>query len=118
MERADGRDVARSDPPRIEQMVVTREFARRYTGLSPFARKHCDRALQRLLAGAGWPSVRIQPLVSPAGYHELRFAHRDRALLRIEGAIAVLVDVASFAEVARLNARTARRLHSRVRLPD
>ena len=118
MERGDRREVARSDPPRIEQLVVTREFARRYTGLSPFARKHCDRALQRLLAGAGWPEVRIQPLVSPAGYHELRFAHRDRALLRIDGAIAVLVDVASFAELARLNARSAHRLHGRVRFAD
>ncbi|MCL7959445.1 MAG: hypothetical protein M8861_04545, partial [marine benthic group bacterium] len=109
---------ARSDPPRIEQLVVTREFARRCAGLSPFARKHCDRALRRLLAGADWPMVRIQPLVSPAGYHELRFAHRDRIVLRIDGAFAVLVDVASFAEVARLNARTAHRLHGRVRLTD
>jgi hypothetical protein len=118
MGTADGREEARLDPPRIEQLVVTREFARRYSGLSPFARKHCDRALQRLLEGADWPTVRIQPLVSPAGYHELRFAHRDRVVLRIDENVAVLLDAASFMEVARLNARAARRLSSRIRFED
>ena len=112
----EARAVVARDLPHIDQLVLTREFTRCYSDLSPFARKHCDRALKRLLATPRSPAVRIRPLVSPAGYHELRFGHRDRVILRIEGAAAVLVDVVSFKEVARLNARAARRLWFKIRV--
>ncbi len=104
----EARAVAEQDLPHIEQLVLTREFTRRYSDLSPFARKHCARALERLLTTPRNPAVSLRPLVSPAGYYELRVGHRDRAVLRIEGASAVLVDVASFREVARLSARASR----------
>ena len=115
---ADARKALTPDPPRVERLIVTRGFALRHAGLTPFARKHCEGTLKKLLAGMAGPAVRIRPLISPAGYHELRFAHRDRVVLRIDENVAVLLDVASFLEVARLNARAARRLSSRIGFED
>jgi hypothetical protein len=100
----------RSGMPAVDRLIVTRQFSRRYADLSPFARTQCERSLQRLLAVPDDPVMRLRPLISPDGYHELRFGYRDRAILRLEGADAILVDVASFREIARLNSRSARRL--------
>lgn len=99
-----------TESPRIHRLIVTRQFARAYDRLAPHSAVHLERALQRLLASSRSSAARLQPLASPDGYHEFRFAHRDRVLLRVEGDVAILLDAASFMEVARLNARTARRL--------
>ena len=90
--------------PTINRLLVTRQFALSYDRKTPFAARQLGRALKRLLASPGSPAVKLRPLVSPAGYHALRFGHRDRALLRVDGAVAILLDVASFGELARLNA--------------
>ena len=110
MTRTDRRAGQGLAPPRVDRLIVTRHFSLRHADLSPFARTHCERALKRLLAVSDDPALRLRPLISPAGYHELRFGHRDRAILRMEGADAILVDVASFREIARLNSSLARRL--------
>ncbi len=98
--------------PTIRRLLVTRQFALSYDRMTPFAARQLDRALKRLLASPGGPAVRLCPLVFPAGYHVLRFGHRDRALLRFDGEAALLLDAASFAEIARLNARAAHRLRT------
>jgi len=98
------------DPPHIDSLLVTRRFAQSYLRLTPSARAHCDRALVRLLVSPTSPAVRLRPLLAPAGYHELRVGFSDRAIVRIEGSVAILIDVLSFGEIARLNARVARRV--------
>lgn len=97
-------------PPHIDSLLLTREFARSYRRLRQPAQAHCDRALTRLLKRPASPGVRLRPLLTPAGYHELRVVYSDRAILRIEGSVAILIDVLSFNEIARLNARAARRV--------
>ena len=96
--------------PHIHSLLLTREFARSYRRLRQSAQAHCDRALTRLLKRPFSPGVRLRPLLTPAGYHELRVVYSDRAVLRIEGSVAILIDVLSFNEIARLNARAARRV--------
>ena len=96
--------------PTINRLRVTGQFALSYDRMTPFAARQLDRALTRLLASPEGPAVRLRPLVFPAGYHALRFGHRDHALLRVDGEVALLLDTASFAEIARLNAKVARRL--------
>ncbi len=107
--------VASLDKPRslgkaIDSLLLTLEFARSYRRLRQSAQAHCDRALTRLLKRPFSPGVRLRPLLTPAGYHELRVVYSDRAVLRIEGSVAILIDVLSFNEIARLNARAARRV--------
>lgn len=99
-----------TETPRIRRLIATRQFARSYDRLPPYTVAQLEKALRRLLETPGGPGVRLRPLAYPDGYHELRFAHRDRVLLRIDGDVAILLDVVSFLEVARLNARAARRL--------
>jgi hypothetical protein len=99
-----------TEAPPISRLIVTRQFALSYERLPPNSAVQLERALRRLLVSPGNSGVRLQPLAFPDGYHELRFGYRDRAILRMEGADAVLVDVASFREIARLNSRLARRL--------
>lgn len=96
--------------PPISRLIVTRQFALSYERLSPNSAVQLERALRRLLVSPGNPGVRLQPLAFPVEYHELRFGHRDRAILRMEGADAILVDVSHIREVARLNSKVARRL--------
>ena len=96
--------------PAVDRLIVTRQFSLRHADLSSFARTHCERSLKRLLTVSDDPVMRLRPLISPAGYHELRFGHRDRAILRMDGADAILVDVVPFREIARLNSASARRL--------
>jgi len=98
------------DKPVVESLLVTREFARSYLRLRPLAREHCDRVLASLLASPESPAVRLRPLPAPAGYHELRVGFSDRAIIRMEGSAAILIDVLSFREVAWLNAKAARRV--------
>jgi len=107
-----------TEAPLIHRLIVTRQFARSYDRLPPRAAAQLEKVLRRLLEPPGTPGVRLRPLAYPDGYHELRFAHRDRVLLRIDGDVAILLDAASFMEVARLNARAARRLRSRVSFTD
>jgi len=108
--RVVGLDNPRSLGKAIDSLLLTREFARSYSRLRQSARAHCDRALKRLLKKPASPGVRLRPLLTPAGYHELRVGYSDRAILRIEGSVAILIDVLSFNEIARLNARAARRV--------
>ena len=103
-------DKPRSLGKAIDSLLLTREFARSYRRLRQPARARCDRSLTRLLKTPSSPGVRMRPLLSPAGYHELRVGYSDRAVLRIEGSVAILIDVLSFNEIARLNARAARRV--------
>jgi len=98
------------DPLHIDRLLVTRRFAQSYVRLTPSARTHCDRALVRLLVSPTSPAVRLRPLLAPAGYHELRVGFSDRAIVRIEGSVAILIDALPFGEIARLNARAARRV--------
>lgn len=103
-------DKPRSLGKAIDSLLLTREFARSYRRLRQSAQAHCERALTRLLKTPASPAVRLRPLLTPAGYHELRVGYSDRAVLRIEGSVAILIDVLSFNEIARLNARAARRV--------
>ena len=98
------------DPLHIDRLLVTRRFAQSYVRLTPSARAQCDRALVRLLVSPTSPAVRLRPLLAPAGYHELRVGFSDRAIVRIEGSVAILIDALPFGEIARLNARAARRV--------
>lgn len=101
---------ASSEGPRVRRLILTRQFAASYDRMTPFAVRHLEESLKRLLTSPGGPGVRLRRLVFPSGYHVLRFGHKDRALLRIEGPLAILLDVLSFVEVARLDARTCRSL--------
>jgi len=102
----------------FDRLVLTRQFARSAAARSAFTRKHCTRALRRLLTGERNQPHRPRSLISPAGYHELRCGYRDRAILRIEGATIIVVDVLDAREIARLNAGAFLRLppHARSRL--
>lgn len=99
--------------PQITRLILTREFSRGFTRLTPAARRRCERALKRLLETPRGPAVRLRPLISPAGYFELRVGYRDRVTLRVEGPAAILLGVISFTEVARSNARVSRYLGQR-----
>jgi len=93
----------------IDSLVLTHQFATAYGRLRPAAQRYCDRILRRLLDSPTHPGVRLEPVPSPTGYHVLRFGFNDRAIVRFSESTAILVDAFSFMEVARWNARAARR---------
>lgn len=98
-----------TDPTEIDTLLLTRQFATAYSRLRPTAQRYCDRTLRRLLESPIHPGVRLEPVASPAGYQVLRFGFNDRAIVRFTESTAILVDAFSFMEVARWNAKAARR---------
>jgi hypothetical protein len=100
-------------PDSVDRLVVTRHFARRHARLTDFSRRNCERTLRKLLAHPGYSTLWIASLILPDGYCRMRVGHRDAVVFRFDESTAVLLDVAGFREIARLNTLTARRVRYR-----
>lgn len=66
--------------------------------------------LRKVLANSLDPTLRVRGLVSPSDGFELRLGFQDRAIFREVDRSIILLDVAGFLEIDRLNALAARRL--------
>ena len=92
----------------LESLRLTRTFAVSYKALRRSGKRHCSTGLHRLLNWGDRISTHLTPLPAPPGFHEYRIGYNDRAIVRLEGTTATVLDVFSFADVARANARAAR----------
>lgn len=99
-----------SEARAADRLIVTRQFAMRHAALPPFSRKRCERVLRKVLANSLDPTLRVRGLVSPSDGFELRLGFQDRAIFREVDRSIILLDVAGFREIARLNTLAARRL--------
>ena len=92
----------------LESLRLTRTFAVSYRALRASGKRHCSTGLHRLLNWGDRISTNLRPLPAPPGFHEYRIGYNDRAIVRLEETTATVLDVFSFAEIARANARAAR----------
>jgi len=96
------------DPPSPRDLCLTRSFAAAYHSLRASGKQHCIAGLHRLLNRGDRILPNLHPIPAAPGLHECRIGYNDRAIVRLEDATTTVLEIFSFSEVARANARAAR----------
>jgi len=109
-DRSHDRATVAADPNSLslEALCLTLNFAVSYDRLRASGQRHCGTGLHRLLTWGDRVRPNLRPLPAPPGFHEYRVGYNDRAILRLEAGTATMLDIFSFSEIARANARAAR----------
>jgi bifunctional DNA-binding transcriptional regulator/antitoxin component of YhaV-PrlF toxin-antitoxin module len=102
------RSTSPSLPLSPDELCLTRSFAVAYRALRASGKRHCSTGLHRLLNWGERLLPNLHPVPASAGLHEYRIGYNDRAIIRLEGDTATVLELFSFSEVARANARAAR----------
>ena len=97
-----------SPPPSPRDLCLTRSFAAAYEALRASGKRHCDTGLHRLLNRGERLLPNLYPVPASPGLHEYRIGYNDRAILQLDPGTATVLELFSFSEVARANARAAR----------
>jgi bifunctional DNA-binding transcriptional regulator/antitoxin component of YhaV-PrlF toxin-antitoxin module len=97
-----------SDPPSPRDLCLTPSFAAAYHSLRASGKQHCIAGLHRLLNRGDRILPNLHPIPAAPGLHECRIGYNDRAIVRLEDATTTVLEIFSFSEGARANARAAR----------